>query len=168
MLLIYIRLFVTKIIKYLILFRLFLFTLLSKSIETPCVWIIEGYIFRLRRHNLTKKTNMCFWYIVLSGWIISLWISTSQISIAKDKRITYTQGLLLCIYIHHTYSSEIQDAQGFLFGWPYPYICISQDHKTTVNNIYSLFEKLLENIWFCTLIKLTLLINSTNTYVHVE
>ena len=155
-------------IKCLIFFRIILFPSLLKPIETPCVWIIEGYIFRLRRHNPTKKTNMCFWYIVLSGWIISLWISTSQISIAKDKRITYTQGLLLCIYIHHTYSSEIQDAQGFLFGWPYPYICITQDHKTTVNNIYSLFEKLLENIWFCTLIKLTLLINSTNAYVHVE
>ena len=136
MLLIYIRLFVTSFIKCLILFRLFLFILLSKPIETPCVWIIEGYIFRLRRHNPTKKTNMCFWYIVLSGWIISLWISTSQISIAKDKRITYTQGSYLCIYIHHTYSSEIQDAQGFLFGWIYPYICISQDNKTTVQNIY--------------------------------
>ena len=168
MLLIYIRLFVTSCIKCLILFRLFLFILLSKPIETPCVWIIEGYIFRLRRHNPTKKTNMCFWYIVLSGWIISLWISTSQISIAKDKRITYTQGSYLCIYIHHTYSSEIQDAQGFLFGWIYPYICISQDHKTTVKISIHRSEKLLENIWFCTLIKLTLLINSINAYVYAQ
>ena len=65
--------------------KICLFPLLSKPIETPCVWIIEGYIFRLRRHNPTKKTNMCFWYIVLSGWIISLWISFLHLRFQSQK-----------------------------------------------------------------------------------